>query len=182
MPAINIGDFQIMVQTVQQTQPALKFMDSAGVVYYAPVHAGACPNSLVVGDLSNPYTVGDSALIYEATTLDSCQRVSLQAGCYSVEVLGGRGGDGGNNAGSAGDATPETFSFSVSETTDVYVFRGGDGKAGGVNSSGGLYSGGGGGASGVPSFFAVGSNYIISQGGTGGDGSVATKSDGTDQQ
>lgn len=26
MPAINIGDVQVMVQTVQQTQPSLKVM------------------------------------------------------------------------------------------------------------------------------------------------------------
>ena len=39
------------------------------------------------------------------------------------------------------------MSFNLYQTTDVYLLRGSDGRAGGVNSSGGLYSGGGGGAS-----------------------------------
>lgn len=40
MPAINIADIQIVLRTVQTTQPALKFMDSSGNLYYAEAHLG----------------------------------------------------------------------------------------------------------------------------------------------
>ena len=181
MPAINIADIQIVLQTVQTTQPALKFMDSSGNLYYAEAHLGACAESLVVGDGDASWTIGKSTLVYEATKFDSCEKVSLSPGCYSVVVMGGKGGAGGNNGDEGSVTTEEYLSFNLYQTTDVYLLRGSDGKAGGVNSSGGLYSGGGGGASGVPSFFAVDGKYIISQGGTGGTGAVATKSDGTAQ-
>lgn len=89
MPAINIGDVQVIVQTVQQTQPSLKIMGSDGIVYYADANPGACPRSLVVGDADNPYTIGKSTLVYEATSFDVCETVSLPAGCYSVSIMGG---------------------------------------------------------------------------------------------
>ncbi len=182
MPAINIGDLQVMVQTSQETQPSLKFMGADGVVYYAQAHEGACPNSLVVGEADNPYTVGTATLVYSATSFDKCETVSLAAGCYSVVVMGGRGGAGGNKSDNGGEAVEQTFSFSLSRTTDVYVLRGGDGASGTVNSSSsGIYSAGGGGASGVPSMVQVGSEYVISQGGPGGIGAGGYNSSKVEQ-
>ena len=171
MPAINIGDIQIQVQAAQNTTPSLKFMTRDGTIYYADAALGVCPNSLMVGDGTKNYTIGTSQLVYWAENIDSCETISLAAGCYTAYVMGGRGGDGGNNAGNGGNATVATYSFNLTATTDVYVFRGGDGNAGGANaSSGGIYSGGGGGASGAPSFIQVGTEYVISQGGDGGAG------------
>ena len=40
MPAINIGDVQLVVQTVQQTQPSLKIMDDSGDIYYVNMTEG----------------------------------------------------------------------------------------------------------------------------------------------
>lgn len=183
MPAINIGDVQLVVQTVQQTQPSLKIMDDSGDIYYVNMTEGACPQTLKIKSGDKVYTAGARTLYHQVSTTDSCDSVSLQPGCYFVEILGGNGGSGGNQPTNNGTgATPQTFSFSIDTTTTVYVFRGGDGQNGGVNSaSNGLTSGGGGGASGAPSFFQIGSDYIISQGGTGGIGGMAKKSDGSNQ-
>lgn len=60
MPAINIADIQIVLQTVQTTQPALKFMDSSGNLYYAEAHLGACADSLVVGDGDASWTQSEN--------------------------------------------------------------------------------------------------------------------------
>ena len=67
-------------------------------------------------------------------------------------------------------AVVQSYSFTINDPTDVYVFRGGDGNAGTVNVDGNVISGGGGGASGVPSMVAFGDNVVISDGGSGGRG------------
>ncbi|MBR2483048.1 MAG: hypothetical protein IKB49_04170 [Alphaproteobacteria bacterium] len=182
MPVLNVGDFQMIVQTVQETQPSLKIMGADGVIYYANAFIGECPNALKVSNGEDVYTIGSRSLYYEVTTFDTCETVTLVPGCYTVEIMGGRGGQGGNNADEAsGLAQAETLSFSISVDTTVYLFRGGDGKNGGVNSSGSIYSGGGGGASGVPSFFQVGIDYIVSQGGDGAQGAGGYNSSGVEQ-
>lgn len=170
MPAINIGDIQIPVQMVQNTTPSLKIMDASGTIYYVDAMMGACPDAVKVSDGENVYSIGAQTLVYESNSFDTCETVTLTPGCYFVQVRGGRGGDGGNNAGSGGDAEIQTHSFTITQQTDVFVFRGGDGNAGGVNISGNITTGGGGGASGVPSMVAFGDNVVISDGGSGGRG------------
>lgn len=171
MPVLNVGDFQIAVDTVQNTEHALGIKNSKGEIYYAPVTQANCPSSLKIKSGDTIYTVGQSTLIHEITTVNMCETISLMPGCYTVMIMGGSGGDGGNKPNTGSDAVQEVYSFNLTQTTNVYAFRGGDGNNGGVNlSSSGIYSGGGGGASGVPSMFQVGENYIISQGGNGGNG------------
>ncbi len=182
MPAIHIGDVQVIAQTVQQTQPSLKIMNSSGDIFYVNMTEGACPETLKIQSGDKVYTAGTRSLYYEATSIDSCDSVTLQPGCYLVEVQGGAGGSGGNNSANGTVADVQTLSFSIDTSTTVYIFRGGDGANGGVNTaSNGMKSGGGGGASGVPSFLQVGNEYVISQGGTGGIGASAAKADGTVQ-
>lgn len=132
MPAIHLGDMQIIVQKVQKTTPALKVMNSDGEIYYASVRAGACPSSLVVGDAENPYTVGSFTLVYEEDSFDSCQTVTLEPGCYSVSVMGGSGGDGGNGGGGGGAvSTGGLFGSGVGITGG----NGGSGSKGSSNTS-----------------------------------------------
>lgn len=170
MPVINIGDIQIPVQMAQKTTPSLKIMDATGTIYYVDAMAAACPNAVKISDGENIYSIGNQTLVYQAENFNSCDTVSLEPGCYYAEIRGGRGGDGGNNADSGGDAQIQTYSFVISQQTDVVVFRGGDGNAGGVNQDDGIFSGGGGGASGVPSMIAVDDDIIVSYGGAGGRG------------
>lgn len=181
MPVLSVGDFQIAVDTVQKTEHALKFKDVSGAVYYAPASVGNCPSSLKIKSGDTVYTVGESKLYQEVTSFNSCEKISLIPGCYTVVIMGGRGGDGGHKSGNGGLAVEQVYSFNLTENTDVYALRGGDGNNGGVNSSSDIYSGGGGGASGVPSMFAVGTEYIISQGGAGGNGAGGYDNDGAEQ-
>lgn len=179
MPVLNVGDFQMVVQTVQETQPSLKIMGQDGVVYYANAFIGQCPNSLKIANGEDIYTIGSRVLYYEATSFDKCESITLVPGCYTVEVMGGRGGVGGSSdSTTTGVATSETLSFSIDTDTTVYFFRGGDGNDGASGvTNGSIHAGGGGGASGVPSFFQVGSQYVLSM---GGDGTIGGK--GTDYQ
>lgn len=147
MPVLNVSDFQIAVDTVQKTEHALGIKDSTGAIYYAPIDVGNCPSSLKVRSGDTVYTVGQSNLYQSVTSIDTCETISLPPGCYTVVLVGGRGGDGGNNTGTGGNAVEQTFSFNITQTTNVYAFRGGDGAGGGFNeSSGGVTSGGGGGS------------------------------------
>lgn len=139
-----------------------------------PMTASFVPNTLHVEHNGVTYSAGQLELFYEASVFNSCQSVSLPRGLYCVELLGGHGGDGGNNPGSgiaSDDAKYECFE--VSKTTTVSVFRGGDGNNGSVNSNGNVRSGGGGGASGVPSLFAMENTVFVSSGGAGGTGGGA---------
>lgn len=178
MPAIHIGDIQIPVQMVQQTTPSLKIMDATGTVYYADAMAGACPDSVKVSDGTNVYSVGTQYLYYESDSVNSCDTISLPPGCYSVQVRGGRGGAGGGNGGAGMDAVTQTYSFTITQQTDAVVFRGGDGNAGAVNTSGNAASGGGGGASGVASMFAINGAVVMSDGGAGGRGAGGIDANG----
>lgn len=182
MPVINIADVQIPVQTVQQTVPSLKIMDSTGTIYYADTMPGACPDAVKVSDGNIVYSIGAQTLYYETSNFNSCETINLEPGCYYVEVRGGTGGDGGNNSGSGADAITKTYSFTILENTSAIVFRGADGAPGTVNIDGDITSGGGGGASGVPSLFAIGDVVIVSDGGNGGRGGFAHKYGGDEQQ
>lgn len=184
MPVLNVGDFQMIVQTVQETQPSLKIMGEDGVVYYANAFIGECPNSLKIADGDDVYTIGARTLYYEATSFDTCETVSLIPGCYTVEIMGGRGGVGGSSeVTTSGLATAETISFSIDTNTTVYFFRGGDGKDGGAGVvNGSINGGGGGGASGAPSYFQIGTDYILSMGGDGTIGGKGTDYQGTKQE
>ena len=123
MPVINIGDIQIPVQMAQKTTPSLKIMDATGTIYYVDAMAAACPNAVKISDGENIYSIGNQTLVYQAENFNSCDTVSLEPGCYYAEIRGGRGGDGGNNADSGGDAQIQTYSFVISQQTDVVVDR-----------------------------------------------------------
>lgn len=181
MPVLQIADFAVNLLSAPTTSPALAVMSYTGQIYYADAHIGECPNSLKITDGENVWTIGSRELYWQATTFDTCENVTLVPGCYTVEVLGGNGGQGGNNTDSPGGATAQVFSFSVTTETVGYALRGSDGNAGLVNSNGSVYSGGGGGASGVPSFFQVGSDFVISDGGAGASGGGGYNSSGVEQ-
>ncbi|MDW3024792.1 MAG: hypothetical protein R8N50_03870 [Alphaproteobacteria bacterium] len=170
MPAINIGDFQIMVQTVQETQPSLKIMNHDGEIFYVGMSPGACPKALKISDGQNVYSLGSSNLYWQATSFNECESVELEPGCYRVELRGGAGGDGGNNADTGTDAVMQSYDFTITETVTAYILRGGDGS---VNvSSSGIYSGGGGGgAVSTGGLFGTG---VSVNGGAGGSGSSGT--------
>lgn len=183
MPVLQVADLQIAVDTVKTTEFALNIKDQTGAIYYAPVSVGSCPDSLKIKKDGVVYTVGQSSLYHEVTSLNSCEAIELRPGCYTVEILGGRGGDGGGRTGNGQDAAPEIYSFTIDTATTVYAFRGGDGNAGGVNSaSSGVMSAGGGGASGAPSFFQVGDEFVLSQGGAGGAGQGGYNSSKVEQE
>ena len=181
MPVLQIADFAINLLSALTTSPALAVMSYTGQIYYADAHVGECPNSLKITDGENVWTIGSRELYWQATTFDTCESVTLVPGCYTVEVLGENGGQGGNNTDSPGSANAQVFSFSVTTETVGYALRGSDGNAGLVNSNGSVYSGGGGGSSGVPSFFQVGSNFVISDGGAGASGGGGYNSSGVEQ-
>ncbi len=181
MPVLNIGDVQIQVETVQRTTPSLKFMDDTGQIYYVGVREGACPNSLKVSDGNKTYTVGDSTLYFSATSVNSCDTVTLEPGCYNVQIRGGRGGDGGNNAGSGMDGVVQSYNFTIDTETVATYFRGGNGNAGAVKTNSSVYSGGGGGASGADSMFAINGVVTIANGGQGGAGGSGTNYNGVAQ-
>ncbi len=171
--ALHIGNTILVPRTTCDTEHKLWFQ-VGNETMCMPMTENFVPNTLHVEYNGVTYSAGQLELFYEASVFNSCQSVSLPQGLYCVELLGGHGGDGGNNTGSglaSNDAKYECFE--VSKTTTVSVFRGGDGNNGSVNSNGKVRSGGGGGASGVPSLFAVGNTVFVSGGGSGGTGGGA---------
>ncbi len=181
MAVLNIGDAQILLETVQRTSPSLKVMDESGQIYYVFVREGDIPGSLKISDGAKTYTVGDSSLFFSAASINSCDTVTLPAGRYGVKVVGGRGGDGGNNPGSGADSVVQTYSFTLDAETTATYFRGGNGNAGTFNSNSVVDSGGGGGASGADSLFYINGIATIAVGGNGGIGGNATNYDGAIQ-
>lgn len=183
MPVLNVADLQIAVDTVKTTDFALGIKDASGAVYYAPMSVGSCPDSLKVQKDGLTYTIGQSTLYHEVTSVNSCEEIELRPGCYTVELMGARGGDGGGNLDSGQLATLQTYSFTIDVTTVAYAFRGGDGNSGTVNSSSsGVFAAGGGGASGGPSLFQIGTDFVLSNGGDGGLGAGGYNSSAEEQE
>lgn len=181
MPALYIGDFQVQLQTVKNTSPALHVMNSSGDVLYADAMLGDCSGAIKVSDGKNIYSIGMKKLVHEITSINSCENIVLTPGCYYVEVRGGRGGDGGNNYGNGVDAITQTYSFSITADTNITVFRGGDGNSGDFGTNDGISTGGSGGASGVPSLFTMNDIVVKSEGGAGGIGASAIDANGVAQ-
>jgi hypothetical protein len=108
--------------------------------------------------------------VFNAENCNTCYKIELQPGCYRAEL---RGGIGLQNEYCLSiveqDFIPTIAAiFSINEPTTVYVFRGGDGKPGGVNVVNNKYTGAfGGGASGVDSILVVGDRVWRASGGTG---------------
>ena len=140
---------------------ALYFKTSDGNIYHT---IDKIPDGMCV--LNNNGT----ELVYEATNFNTCNEIVLQPGCYRAELRGGIGLQNEHCLSIAEqDFTPIISAiFSINEPTTVYVFRGGDGNAGGVNVINNAYTGAfGGGASGVDSILVVGDRVWRASGGAG---------------
>jgi hypothetical protein len=149
---------------------ALYFKTSDGNIYHTidKIPPGMCI-------LNNNGT----ELVYEATNFNTCNEIELQPGCYRAELRGGIGLQNEYCLSIAEQDFTPTISaiFSINEPTTVYVFRGGDGKPGGVNVVRNAYTGAfGGGASGVDSILVVGDRVWHASGGAGKTCAFSTKS------
>ena len=112
---------------------------------------------------------GSEVLVYEANNINTCNTVVLEPGCYRAEMRGGVGQKNEDCVDFVELSKTSIVSalFSLSETTDVYVLRGGDGNPGSVNKQSGRYGTFGGGASGVDSLLVVGDRVWRADGGAG---------------
>ena len=139
---------------------ALYFKTSDGNIYHT---IDKIPDGMCV--LNNTGT----ELVYEATNFNTCNEIVLQPGCYRAELRGGIGLQNEHCLSIAEqDFTPIISAiFSINEPTTVYVLRGGDGNAGGVNVVNNRTSSFGGGASGVDSILVVGDRVWRASGGAG---------------
>jgi len=140
---------------------ALYFKTSDGNIYHT---IDKIPDGMCV--LNNTGT----ELVYEATNFNTCNEIVLEPGCYRAELRGGIGLQNEYCLSIAEQDLTPTISaiFSINEPTTVYVFRGGDGNAGGVNVVNNAYTGAfGGGASGVDSILVVGDRVWRASGGVG---------------
>ena len=112
---------------------------------------------------------GTETLVYEATSFNTCQEISLKPGCYRVEMMGGLGGKNAECKDWAEQMMTDPLSgmFTLDSETTVYAFRGGDGMPGTVNKSGSYYGSFGGGASGADSILVVGDRVFRARGANG---------------
>lgn len=182
-PILHAGNYSFKTHADKRTTPSLCLKpDGASQTWYVDLYEdNGYDHGLRVRYNNKTYSAGRFELFYEETTFNTCQTVQLPKGFYCVDVLGGRGGNGGNgNSGNVSSDLKQNC-FEVNQTTTVQVFRGGDGNNGQFNPSGNVRSGGGGGASGVPSLFAMGNNVLVSQGGSGGNGGVGRDYDGNNR-
>lgn len=148
-----------MVLMIPVLTTALYITGPSGNVYMAAndVPKGSCVMS------------GSEELIYEATNINVCNTVTLEPGCYRAELRGGVGlkNDECVDFVALSETSIVSALFSLSEPTTVYVFRGGDGRAGTVNKYGTKHGTFGGGASGVDSLLVVGDRVWRAEGGAG---------------
>lgn len=179
MPVINVADVPITLIEQKPQGPRLNFMDSDGGVFYLPMMKDNCPNSINVFDGTDIYSAAQKIMYLSIDSFNSCDDILLPAGCWSVELQGGKGGDGGNETGNGKNGDTQIYNFKLLQPTTVSVFRGADGMAGTVNSSSNYYSGGGGGASGLPSMVKINDEIIIASGGAGGMGAKAKSKNST---
>ena len=179
MPVINVADVPINLVEQKPQGPRLNFMDSKGDIFYLPMMKDECMNSINIFDGTDVYSGAQKSMYLSVDSFDSCDDIVLPAGCWSVELQGGKGGDGGNASGSGGDGETQVYNFKLLQTTTVSVFRGSDGNKGTVNSSSNYYAGGGGGASGMPSMVKINDNVITASGGAGGMGGQAKSQNST---
>ena len=137
----------------------LHIMTHNGAIYdvVEDIPAGSC----IIG--------GTETLVYEASTFNTCQEISLKPGCYRVEMMGGLGGKNEECKDWAEQMITDPLSgmFTLDTETTVYAFRGGDGMPGTVNKSGGYSGSFGGGASGADSIVVVGDRVFRARGANG---------------
>ena len=107
---------------------------------------------------------GGETLYYEEDSINECKEITLPAGRYRIEVMGGRGGGDHNVAGRLLTPFKEFYTFSIDTDTQIYLFRGGDGL---VTQPSAQESPPGSGSSGVDSFAIIDGNIIRSNGGHG---------------
>ena len=139
---------------------ALYFKTSDGNIYHT---IDKIPDGMCV--LNN----NGEELVYEATNFNTCNEITLQPGCYRAELRGGIGLQNEHCLDIVEHDLTRTESaiFNISEPTTVYVFRGGDGNAGGVNVVNNGTGSFGGGASGMDSILVVGDRVWRASGGVG---------------
>lgn len=107
---------------------------------------------------------GDETLYYEEDSINECKEITLPAGRYRIEVMGGRGGGDDDFIGRVLTPFKEFYTFSIDTDTQIYLFRGGDGLVTQPTASG-IHMGSG--SSGVDSFAIIDGNIIRSIGGHG---------------
>jgi hypothetical protein len=105
---------------------------------------------------------GDETLYYEEDSVNECKKITLPAGRYRIEVMGGRGGGNKDFGGRVLTPVKEFYTFSIDADTQIYLFRGGDGL---VSQPSATPRGSG--SSGVDSFAIIDGNIIRSNGGHG---------------
>lgn len=108
-------------------------------------------------------------LVYEATSINVCDTITLPAGCYRVELMGGMGGARSDCLVEMGQriTTPVAGVFQLDKATTVYAFRGGDGVGGNVNRFGNLTGAFGGASSGADSIIVADNKIFRAAGGVG---------------
>ena len=154
-PVIHIGDATIQTTVEQKTYPSLHIMDHTGAVYHVAVRAQ-----------DEQLATGTETLVYEQSTINTCETVTLDAGLYRAELRGGSGGlparcsAGMGTVAQLGVINTTIIKLDVSST--IYTFRGGDGNnSGAINK----HQFPGGGASGVDSLIVLPTRTIRATGG-----------------
>lgn len=107
---------------------------------------------------------GDETLYYEEDSINECKEITLPAGRYRIEVMGGRGGGDTDLTKRVLTPSKEFYTFSIDADTQIYLFRGGDGVVK-QPSARGIPPGSG--SSGVDSFAIIDGKIIRSNGGHG---------------
>ncbi|MBO5696705.1 MAG: hypothetical protein J6S06_04290 [Alphaproteobacteria bacterium] len=157
MPLMYVGDIEIVAHTQQMTSPSLHIAQSDGSVYYVmlvPV------DGQIMDAIEN--------IVYEETSINTCNSLELPAGIYRVELQGGAGGKPYRcNAGTGKQHFPGNYVsnfFKLNEPATIYTFRGGDGNDAPYTTS---HITSGGGASGVDSVVVIGDRIIRATGAPG---------------
>lgn len=157
MAVLTVDGVQIVAQEQQLTSPAIHIKNSDGQMY----HIALVP---VDGGIYD----GSETLVYEESSFNTCQEVTLAAGIYRAELRGGSGGKPYKCTSGIGmqkfKSDVVSSIFKINQETTAYVLRGGDGnnsaKVANQQVSGG-------GASGVDSLLVVGNRVIRATGGSG---------------
>jgi hypothetical protein len=107
---------------------------------------------------------GDETLYYEEDSVNECKEITLPAGHYRIEIMGGRGGGDIDLVGRVLTPVKEFYTFSIDADTQIYLFRGGDGT---ITQPSAREIPPSAGSSGVDSFAIIDGNIIRSNGGHG---------------
>ncbi len=119
---LHLGDTTIPVYTEKLTERALHIQNSAGTIFYVPlITQGEC------------VATGTETLFYEEQSINTCKQITLEPGCYRIEI---RGGDGGTNETIKPplvSGETKTYTLNLINPTQIHLFRGGDGATAPAN-------------------------------------------------